>query len=497
MNYWHMQLHPNNLNWGREKELLKELSLIGIGDEWDGGNNQINNFIKDMGIGDIVLIRKGSLPIALVQVDGDVIDNYENDFTKLDWFRYRRKIKVLDFADSEKKKFPQSRGTLERLKNKNTKSYKFIQKWHQKISPSYYKKQIGLKINNIFIEEYKIIKSLNLDLNESITILAGVNGTGKTTILEFIKNFTSYIKDRDKDKSEISLLIDNELSKLNYLNMYTKTYDLEGHLLKKEESFINQYYNKHIFYFSIENNIINLKELFIKYKNKLLLEEDLKPSELFKKIREQINSVFQDLDIFVEFYKVDENDNIFFKNKYTDIENILIDKLSSGEKTLLSKVIYFYIKNIKDSIILIDEPELSLHPTWQNKVLKLYENYAKENNCQIIIATHSPHIIGSAKNEYLRILKFNNKNRVEVINDVVAYGRDIKWVLEEVMGTAYTREKSILDKLSEIQILINNQNYDKAEEELDKLESIIGSNDSEILALRNDLAFERINFEED
>jgi len=114
-------------------------------------------------------------------------------------------------------------------------------------------------------------------------------------------------------------------------------------------------------------------------------------------------------------------------------------------------VLYLYFKDYKDKVILIDEPELSLHPSWQNRVLKIYENFAKQNDCQIIIATHSPHIIGSAKNEYLRILRKNEEGNIEVVDNSIAYGRDIEWVLEEVMGIQYTREKSIFNKLSECQ----------------------------------------------
>jgi len=186
----------------------------------------------------------------------------------------------------------------------------------------------------------------------------------------------------------------------------------------------------------------------------------------------------------VKFDKVDADGNIFFRNKKEEIFSI--DEISTGEKTLLSKVLYLYLKKIKDSVILIDEPELSLHPAWQNRVLKLYENFAKENNCQIIIATHSPHIIGSAKNEYIRILTEEG-----VINDVLAYGRDIEWVLEEIMGAKSTREESIAKKIKECQELLNEDKYNEAEELIDALEKIIGANDSEILAMRNDIAFWR------
>src|SRR3989339_1608325 len=69
MTYWHMQLHPDDKNWRREKELLEKKSLIGLG-EWEGGQSQINQFKNEMQIGDIVLIKRGALAIALTKVIG-------------------------------------------------------------------------------------------------------------------------------------------------------------------------------------------------------------------------------------------------------------------------------------------------------------------------------------------------------------------------------------------------------------------------------------------
>jgi len=149
MAYWHMQLHPNDLEWRREEELLKKLSLIGLGD-WKKGISQIKQFKKDMKIGDIALIRRGETPIALVEVVGDIEDNLDDDGNNLDWFRYRRKVRVLDWATDKKGRFPQLRGTLQRLVNKNTLSYKYIEDWHKTISPSFYKKQKGLKLQKIY-----------------------------------------------------------------------------------------------------------------------------------------------------------------------------------------------------------------------------------------------------------------------------------------------------------------------------------------------------------
>jgi AAA15 family ATPase/GTPase len=127
--YWHIQLHPNQINWNRERELLETTSLIGLG-LLKKGDSQIRNFENVMEIGDIVLVKRGSTPIALVQIIGKC--EYEQiDKKRLDWFPYRREIKILDYATDEMPNFPQPRGTLQKAINKNTASYKYIDDWYK------------------------------------------------------------------------------------------------------------------------------------------------------------------------------------------------------------------------------------------------------------------------------------------------------------------------------------------------------------------------------
>ncbi len=169
---------------------------------------------------------------------------------------------------------------------------------------------------------------------------------------------------------------------------------------------------------------------------------------------------------------------IYFLNPKKKKDIFLLDNISTGEKTLLSKILPLYLNKIKDTIILIDEPELSLHPAWQNRVLKLYENFAKTNNCQIIIATHSPHIIGSAKNEWIRILTEDGV----IDKDLYAHGRDINSILFDVMGEVrYRPLKEFDEKIDYLYHYIDEQEFDKAKEILNELEKDYGKNDKVIL----------------
>lgn len=69
-----------------------------------------------------------------------------------------------------------------------------------------------------------------------------------------------------------------------------------------------------------------------------------------------------------------------------------IDQLSSGEKQLIILLTEALLQKRNSTIFLADEPELSLHISWQRKILPSLN--ALNPNAQIIVATHSPEIVG-------------------------------------------------------------------------------------------------------
>jgi len=130
---WHMQLHPNDVQWNKERELLEKHSLIGLGQ--NKSDNAYTDF-KRINKNDIVLIKSGAKPIALVQVTGDVeeIESNKDEYLHLDWFKYRRKVKVLDYAHNKMDPFPQPRGTLSLALDENTRTYQYIDNWYSSIT---------------------------------------------------------------------------------------------------------------------------------------------------------------------------------------------------------------------------------------------------------------------------------------------------------------------------------------------------------------------------
>lgn len=86
-------------------------------------------------------------------------------------------------------------------------------------------------------------------------------------------------------------------------------------------------------------------------------------------------------------------------NTFKYNEQFSIKDASSGEQSIILSILGI-ASRIKDNcLILIDEPEICLHPHWQEKYIEiLTKTFNKYSNCQFIIATHSPLIISKLSN---------------------------------------------------------------------------------------------------
>lgn len=72
-----------------------------------------------------------------------------------------------------------------------------------------------------------------------------------------------------------------------------------------------------------------------------------------------------------------------------------LENLSSGEQHEIVLAFELIFNMPKDALVLLDEPELSLHVTWQRMFLPELMNISREVGFDCIIATHSPFIVGS------------------------------------------------------------------------------------------------------
>ena len=298
----------------------------------------------------------------------------------------------------------------------------------------------------------------------STIVLAGENGCGKTTILELITNIFKNSKMTGIDT--ISHIVDNHVIHLHNRNTGLVDYytidnkkDKISIALNVEENDSNNIRWKGFVYskarsgFNLKNvSQISAKDIDSNNKDyddddytdirELLIDIDASDSrdfQLFVDKHPEMNGhdIRKEFDkesrisrfkfafnSFFETIKFDKVGNpvnnsfpIYFNKHGNSVD---INQLSTGEKQIVCRGgrLLKNVGNMNDGIVLIDEPELSLHPIWQKKILDYYcDLFTKSTKqiAQVIVATHSEYVIESAlkKNDCLVIILKDNSGTIE------------------------------------------------------------------------------------
>lgn len=236
-------------------------------------------------------------------------------------------------------------------------------------------------IEYIKFEDPKRIGNLELDFrNENkkacnTIVFAGENGSGKTLILKMIKDFQegSYLGECSPLK-EIKYLDKNE-------NVHV--------ILRDEEAL----------YPRPEDDREYIKYMKLNPQFEHTYEEYMRKNSRIERFKRAYSSMFEDLSYIGIDPKEDENTVYFMRGK----QQIDINDLSSGEQQIVFRGTDLLYHAENASTIIIDEPELSLHPKWQEKILSFYRNlFTNEDGkqiAQLMIATHSQYIVQSAMNK--------------------------------------------------------------------------------------------------
>lgn len=108
-------------------------------------------------------------------------------------------------------------------------------------------------------------------------------------------------------------------------------------------------------------------------------------------------------------------------------ENLELHYLSSGEKQILFILLSVLLKDDAPYILLMDEPEISLHVAWQTSLLN---NIQKLNaNVQVIVVTHNPLIVLGRKSEEISTLIQSNTEMKTLRKDVLSESYDVSTLL--------------------------------------------------------------------
>ena len=321
-------------------------------------------------------------------------------------------------------------------------------------------------ITKIKWNNHDILGNLDLDFTKrdgsvyNTIVLAGENGTGKTTILETLSTFLNlgsieafdyinyvvdgvpytisqaadvdpklgfHVRKNESDgttqiirtnKNNNQQLIDSDLSDLRHYGFsYSKA--RSGFNTRKVKSTTTQQLDSEKYENDSNDDFTSVKQLIVDI-------DAQDNSEWMRITKAGMQTPFDAFKQTSKMYRFEKAFNEFFGTvKFKGVDNtnpeeikilfekhgkeISVDSLSTGEKQIVFRGAHL-LKNINSmsgGIALIDEPELSMHPKWQQKVLRYYRSLFNKNgsqDAQIIIATHSEYVLRSALEDRNNVL---------------------------------------------------------------------------------------------
>jgi predicted ATP-binding protein involved in virulence len=397
-----------------------------------------------------------------------------------------------------------------------------------------------MKIKKLIVRNYKLFDDLELDFTDKkgeildTIVLAGLNGSGKTTVLELIESLMNGTlkKDTFNDLTYIQLeviitqmareqvMIDDnmklacynigndeqvlrfvfeKISPESYLKMFAHFVDI--HRKKAKGVFI--YASDKVYEAKTSKNItltsFNTDKTFIQKAISASIQKrvfdnlDTPPRVVFKQQIIELNKIFERLQLNSKLIQVSDKALIF---ESINGQKIHFESLSSGEKMLYYMGFMLNELNLENTLILVDQPEDALHPTWQQQITDFFRHIGTNN--QVILATHSPQIIASVHPESVFVLGVEEgKRKIKAFNMAAehknSYGVDVNRILSEIMGTpirsfeAQQRINTVNNLIKETELNPSPSSLVIVENIIDTLAIDFGKQDMAVMRLRNEL----------
>jgi ABC transporter, ATP-binding protein len=314
------------------------------------------------------------------------------------------------------------------------------------------------------------IVEYDLDLNDFLKQLEK-----KLEVLNDVRDLDDESKDELKDtlekiKKRINLSDDEIMKKITQINFNKEFNSQINNLNFLEEGNIDlKIKNKNI-NLIISDDKIQIKDFFSLYENVMLLDNPRIIDNLAENIILSANKIFSIIENlhnskFISMLRNDKSstatDNILNEEKLFKIEEKL-NKIVDGKFLKKDFGVYFYrnksgkeinVKNLstgfkvfsiiklliqnnqlrENGTIILDEPEIHLHPEWQLKFAELIVLLQKEFGMHILLTTHSPYFLNAIEvfserhkiDDKCKYYVAENEGNSSIIKDVTGNTREI------------------------------------------------------------------------
>lgn len=245
-----------------------------------------------------------------------------------------------------------------------------------------------IEIDSLWSGRHHIVWELRPDVN----ILSGVNGVGKSTILNrVVKHLLEYRNmERHLDGVDISYSPDDcETVRFDVIRSFDRpvvTSDLLSKVtdLKLQTELDFQLYMLQRRYLDYQVNLSNRMIALLSSGDEAARQQAQEIAGEKVRFQNIVDRLFRDTGKVIDR----ESNEIRFLQYDETIEPY---QLSSGEKQMLIILLTVLVQNKEHNVLFMDEPEVSLHFEWQKELISLVRTL--NPNVQVILTTHSPAVV--------------------------------------------------------------------------------------------------------
>jgi predicted ATP-binding protein involved in virulence len=395
-------------------------------------------------------------------------------------------------------------------------------------------------VTQLQIRAFRGIESLDLRFQPGVNVIIGINGAGKSSILDGLAtslftldpkisrhfpNAQSVKTNHTQSSCEIQLSTDHHgdgslfwtiehnssTARSNLVDVFVKTDFPNVEISKLNHSYAyyptRRYFPQELLFAESANEELDVRHLqmsqqavyehqidfsnfFTWFKEREDLENEKRlednPSYRDRQLEAVRNAIPQFLPGFSHLRVRRTNLSITVSKNDQELS---INQLSDGEKSLLTMVadiarrLAIHHPGLENplqgtGVILIDEIDAHLHPQWQRRIVSTLQTTFP--NCQFILATHSPFIISDLPPESIHLLSQTADGNVIAQHPNVSLGRDINQILELVMGVPERPDWSG-DGLRRLFRLIEDGDLEGARQVKIELEQQMGTNEPDVM----------------
>ena len=145
------------------------------------------------------------------------------------------------------------------------------------------------------------------------------------------------------------------------------------------------------------------------------LEDILEKFALLENLSQHLEIFCDSINRLFSFKSISTSAHDGFVVRATDDDDVKkgilpLATLSSGEQHLIVLIGKLVFDADENSLVLIDEPEISFHPEWQENFLSIIEGIAQLNKFSVLVATHSPILIGDRWENVIELGELHRNN---------------------------------------------------------------------------------------